>query len=371
LAVQIVEYLPNARSDVPGQFKSAGTEPRNPLLELRVFDPTQETPLRELAFAKNPLLTMEGVTGRICPVKFEYLHPALKPAPGLELLQTPQGLLARVSAGEQIKTRDVAIGSSIPLSGQFTCTLVEYLPQARSKVTFAPQDRDANPKDKAEPAAEIEVEVAGATQSVWLQRNHPTLGTRLIATPDGLLRLGLGYAESPLGFALRLVSFRRHQNPGGVGNAAFASVVRVLDPHEDLDEEREISMNEPLTRNRLTFYQSSFSEPGHGKSASTFSVAHDPGRGLKYAGSLLICLGIAIMFYMRAYFFRPAGRSASAEMAPIEQPELIAARIAVPGSDEHQELSADSSPPGTSQPDPITGVPAGALSSPKAAGERP
>jgi hypothetical protein len=33
-------------------------------------------------------------------------------------------------------------------------------------------------------------------------------------------------------------------------------------------------------------------------------VAYDPGRPLKYLGSLMVCLGIATMFYMRAYFFR-------------------------------------------------------------------
>jgi hypothetical protein len=105
-----------------------------------------------------------------------------------------------------------------------------------------------------------------------------------------------------------LKDFRRNTNPGRAGNAAFASVVRLVDVNRGVDEERTISMNEPLTHNRLTFYQSGFHDVGHGAEASTLSVAFDPGRPLKYGGSLLICLGIAIMFYMRAYFFKSVPR---------------------------------------------------------------
>jgi hypothetical protein len=39
--------------------------------------------------------------------------------------------------------------------------------------------------------------------------------------------------------------------------------------------------------------------------ASVLTVNYDPGRGVKYAGSGLIVVGIFTMFYMRAYFFGP------------------------------------------------------------------
>jgi hypothetical protein len=43
------------------------------------------------------------------------------------------------------------------------------------------------------------------------------------------------------------------------------------------------------------------------------------------------------MFYMRAYFFRPAGRSASAGMeSTTELPILIATKIAAPVSVEYE-----------------------------------
>jgi hypothetical protein len=69
-------------------------------------------------------------------------------------------------------------------------------------------------------------------------------------------------------------------------------------------------MNQPLTHRSFTFYQSSFDDAKHGRETSVFSVAFDPGRNLKYCGSLMICLGIATMFYMRTYFFQKRTRTA-------------------------------------------------------------
>jgi NO-binding membrane sensor protein with MHYT domain len=46
-------------------------------------------------------------------------------------------------------------------------------------------------------------------------------------------------------------------------------------------------------------------DDGRPVSLSGLAVASDPGLWLKYAGSLIVVLGIATMFYMKAYFFRP------------------------------------------------------------------
>src|SRR6516164_3192004 len=53
IAVEIVEYLANAKPDMHHQFHSVGTEPRNPLLELKVHQ-LGKKPMRQLAFAKSP-----------------------------------------------------------------------------------------------------------------------------------------------------------------------------------------------------------------------------------------------------------------------------------------------------------------------------
>jgi hypothetical protein len=312
-AVEIDRCLPNAQPDAHGHFRSLDQQPRNPLLELQVYLP-QKRQIRQLAFAKNPLLNLDPVLGQACPIKFRYQHPAIKPPASVEFLQTGDArLYYRVIAeGRPVSKGELHAGSNIPTSGKFTIALADYVPHAQQKLVFEPLDVDADQKEKPEPAAEVAVSAGGITQQVWLQRNHPTYGSRLITTPQGTLQVRFGYGEAPLGFALQLVQFHRNRNPGGVGNAAFSSDVRVIDKRRGVDDEWEVSMNQPLTYNGLTFYQSGFNDGGdpvgQGAKSSTFSVARDPGRRLKYAGSLLICVGIAIMFYMRAYFFKRSPR---------------------------------------------------------------
>ncbi len=312
-AVQIVRFMPNARPDAHGRFESMGDHPRNPVVEMRLTIPGQKDPVRQMAFAKSPLLNLDPVYERVCPVKCCYLHPAIKPPNAVDFMQgSDDALYWRIFAdGRLVSSEKAKPGSTIQLAGKFQLTVADHLPHARARIVFQPVEVDPNQNEKPEAAAEVAITVGGTTQTVWLQRNHPSLGTRAVVTSEGQLQVRLGYGEAPLGYALRLVAFNREKNPGGIGNASYASVVRVIDEGSGIDDEYDISMNKPLTYKKLTLYQSGFNEGGPGQQASTFSVAHDPGRPLKYGGSLMICLGIAIMFYMRAYFFKNVAQHSS------------------------------------------------------------
>ncbi len=283
------------------------------------------------------------------------LEQFLRPQPtgntssGVELLEMPDGRLycRLVSDAGIVPQGEIELGRAIQLPSNFKFAVVEHLPHVRQRVVFDAVTPETDQKQKPEAAAEVEVRVAGVKQSVWLQRDHPTFSTGTVTTPEGTLRLVFGHAEAPLGFSLTLLEFHRDVNPGGIGNAAFSSVVRLVDPERGVDEKRTISMNEPLTYNGLTFYQAGFDD-GNGAKASTFSVARDPGRLAKYAGSLMICVGIAIMFYMRAYFFRTVpgllrGQRGEPAMSasPAETSQGEAAVHAGPGSEELL-LTADS-----------------------------
>jgi cytochrome c biogenesis protein ResB len=73
-----------------------------------------------------------------------------------------------------------------------------------------------------------------------------------------------------------------------------------------------ISMNDPLKHASFTFYQASFeSDPSGRPTASVLSVNRDPGRALKYFGSLLLVLGAMHLFYMkrRAWLKKPGAGS--------------------------------------------------------------
>lgn len=316
LEVEIAEYHPNARPAGGGRFDSAGDQPKNPLVEIRVHTADDKEPIRQIAFAKLPLLNLDGVHGWRCPVKFWYHHPAVTPAPGAEFLQAPDRKLycRAVVEGAYQDPREVKQGDEIELGAGFKLVLQEYLPRARQEVSFVPVAKSAG-GDQLEAAAQVEVLAGDVTQRVWLKRNDDRHGFARLPTPDGSLLLTFGYESLPLGFSLELVDFQREQNPGGMGDASFASVVRLIDEASGIDEERTIAMNQPLTHGKFTFYQSSFMEqPGQGD-LSVLSVAYDPGRGLKYAGSLMICAGTFLMFYVRSLVSGKRRRRTSAEKA--------------------------------------------------------
>ncbi len=68
------------------------------------------------------------------------------------------------------------------------------------------------------------------------------------------------------------------------------------------EAEREvlISMNEPMKHGGLTFYQASFQDGPTGEPvASILSVNFDPGRWWKYLGSLIMVVGIIMLFYFK------------------------------------------------------------------------
>ena len=143
----------------------------------------------------------------------------------------------------------------------------------------------------------VQVDVGDDSQRVWLKRSDPEYGSRQINTPDGPVALAYGYDSLPLGFSLKLVEFRHELNPGMMGDASFASSVRVIDKDRNVDRPAEIAMNKPLTYGGFTFYQSSYGSSPDGKKVSVLTVTSDPGRFLKYLGCLLTCFGVFFVYY--------------------------------------------------------------------------
>ena len=297
-SVEIVEHLANAVPGTSDRLVSRGTEPRNPMVDLLVHLPGRDEPIRQVAFARYPALNLDRAHGPTCPVKFWYYHPAVSAQPGAQFLQGPDGrLYCRVAAGSEYLSRgEVAEGDQIETWVGFSISLVEYVPHARQQIDFRSLPGTAEDNASLEAAALVELSLDDETEQVWIQRNGEE---RRIQTPEGLLVLSFGYDRLPLGFSLTLLDFEHGLNPGRVGDASFASSVQLVDSAREIDEEREISMNNPLVHDKFRFYQSSYRELSDGTEVSILSVSHDPGRPLKYLGSLMICLGTFAVFYLR------------------------------------------------------------------------
>ena len=104
-----------------------------------------------------------------------------------------------------------------------------------------------------------------------------------------VINFQVGKKIAKLPFEFVLDRFKMEKDPGTNRPASFESFVRVLS--DEGPEKHHIYMNNPLKRDGLTFYQASYSQDDEGNYSSTLSVNLDPGRPVKYLGSLFLVLG--------------------------------------------------------------------------------
>lgn len=114
-------------------------------------------------------------------------------------------------------------------------------------------------------------------------------------------RYSIAYQREPyiLPFEIELLKFTKKDYPGTDRPFAFESQVRVG------GKEHLISMNEPLKTHGYTIYQASYVMPIEGGAAiSVFSVNKDPGRWIKYLGSVILAIGIIVFTLSKSSYFK-------------------------------------------------------------------
>lgn len=140
---------------------------------------------------------------------------------------------------------------------------------------------------------------AKQTDGVWIMEG----GRRVLKVGGKKFYVSLARTTQELPFAIQLDKFTVGTDPGTTKAATYESDVRVQDPKGDPQPQVKIAMNEPLYYGGYTFYQASYQlRPGQ-PPISIFSVNFDPGRWMKYLGSIILCLGICIMFYMNPHYW--------------------------------------------------------------------
>ncbi len=309
IEVEITNYYANAKLRGTAQFESQGDEPKNPLLEMQIYLPGQEKPIREIASAKMPGLSLAAVHGGDCPVKFWYHQPACPAPGGIEFLRTPDGkLYCRVGLeGKYVSRGEVKEGSTIDFTETLRFKILKYLPFAIHKVVPQPAEPASDERNLG-PAALVEVEFGGVKQPVWLVRDEQKYNFQPIFTPAGNLVVNFGFEDLPLeDFSLKLLKFTQEMNPGNQGVAAFISSVQIIDKDGGI-EKREIAMNQPLTHGKYTFYQADCGQLDDGQNVSILSVSYDPGRFLKYFGCLMICLGMVLKYTTHLQYYKKLRR---------------------------------------------------------------
>jgi cytochrome c-type biogenesis protein CcsB len=296
VSVEFVSYMPNAKMQADGSFVNVGPMPVRPVLELKVYLPGEKEPIRQ--FARPSFANPDGMRTVSCPVKFWYHHPKIAAESAVELLSTSDGkLYCRVGNGKYEPRGEVHAGDILEAWPNTSLAIVNFVPHARRELIFTPVKKSRGDKDNFEAAAEVELTVGDTTRKLWLQRGDQGGMPIPVKTADGTVTISYGYESLPLGFSLNLKKFTRGLNPGGMGDASYASTIRVQDETRSFDRSRTISMNDPLVYGKYTFYQSGILPSGTGTS---LTVAYDPGLLAKYIGSIMTCAGTLIMFLTRS-----------------------------------------------------------------------
>jgi hypothetical protein len=162
---------------------------------------------------------------------------------------------------------------------------LRYLPEAE-------EDWDLQERETPTPLTTSAVKVEFEGKEHWVLLND----TLKLFTSDAVYLVSYGNRRLDLGFPLRLLNFEVDRYQGTTRAMAYKSNVEV--PNLPA---REISMNEPLKYGGFTIYQASFQEDPATQqpTASIFSVNRDPGRWIKYLGSLIMVLGIIMLFWFK------------------------------------------------------------------------
>jgi cytochrome c biogenesis protein ResB len=135
----------------------------------------------------------------------------------------------------------------------------------------------------------------------------PSGQARLLRLGNTGARIGFGLKLQTLNFGIQLTKFEVPHDEGTETPSDFRSTVLFTDFKTGKTTPGLIHMNHPASYptgfwrsvlgTNYKFSQAQWNPRDQGE--TTLQVLHDPGWPLKWSGSLLICAGIAIMFYLK------------------------------------------------------------------------
>jgi hypothetical protein len=219
------------------------------------------------------------------------------------------------------KSGAVATGEPTPIwkGMDWKFRVSEFLPTAVLKERYVPLNLRPGQEDVpgVVPAIRCRLSVGKDAKEFWLGQTDAS--SRDVSVGGESFQVAYNTQSFDVGFTTKLLRAEQRVDPGTQQAATFTSYVQITDEKNKVfGEDRMITMNQPLEYNGYKLFQSNYQlidpmDPSTNKpvSYSGFTVSRDPGLWLKYIGSTMLALGIACMFYMKAYFFKPRGRKTS------------------------------------------------------------
>jgi len=299
LKVRVKRVLPHALV-VKNKLKNHSDKFLNPAIEFQIIGPKgTET---HVAFALFPgFSTLHHKTSHDYGVKAQYRVEDLdEPEKANELLLklAPDARIAyRMKSRAGTKTGILSMNEAVQTDWMgLQLILKEFYPKARLEKVLKPI-RDVT--DIANPVAALHAVITNregaALKDLWIRKNSE----RQIRIGDNIYWIRYMNKQIPLGFSVELTDFILKKYPGSQSPMSYESYVKVIDPKKGEPFDFHIYMNHPLLHRGYKFFQSSYVEEAGRPAVSIFAVNRDPGIPFVYGGSLILVLGIAILFFGR------------------------------------------------------------------------
>ncbi len=200
----------------------------------------------------------------------------------------------------------------------------QTMPHAEAWNDFQPIS-PAPPTASLPDGVRIRVQQGDKTIEQWIPSGWQ-IGVPISPAP---IQVAFGWQQYQLPIALELLEFEVQRNEGSDSPAGFKSTVRVTD-REGGSATGQCWMNHPFSYpgswwrawTGLTYKMSQASWNPENLGQSTIQILRDPGWLLKWVGSVLICSGIFLLFYVKR-FRRPASTPKVKESKPAAAPSLL------------------------------------------------
>lgn len=279
--------------------QGSGNELKNPAADIMLRGNGVEE--RHLIFANFPdFPTQHGFKPSAVALKIFYRLPdSGSKGESHEIRFRTEGgkLIYQIRKGPQIQEGQVQSGKEISTGWMdLNFSVDSFFPHAVRQRAFNALSH-AEAEDDVPGAIQIELKSQAETKQVWMAQ-----GSREVVEMNGdKLHFIFGRKRIPAGFEINLKEFRVQQYPGTSKPASFESTVELKDGAYT-SKETIISMNKPLEYKGYKIYQAAYQEGVEGEpTVSVFAVGKDPGVPVKYAGAIVMIMGITLMFYTKKF----------------------------------------------------------------------
>jgi hypothetical protein len=230
--------------------------------------------------------------------------------PSLQLAPADDGIAYHLRRGEQVIASGKAkVGESFALGwADWQAEVVQSLARAE----LVTETKPGPPLARGEhglPGFRARLESSDGKRGPdrWIESGQVTALTE----GSRVVRVGYGLETKSIPFTLRLLDFQVPRDEGTDTPSNFLATIEFRDAATGDTKTGVAKMNHPASfpgtlAANLTGFNYKFSQAEwnpRNLEETTLQVLYDPGWLLKWIGSLGICIGIAIMFYLR-----PAGR---------------------------------------------------------------